>query len=167
MVQWRNEFFPHPQRKDSKLVGSILRVIDRHRSGEEIDEGAVKEVVRSLVTLGLDETSDVQTVLLGLYEEHFEIPFLEATDRYYKLESGGFLSNNRVFDYPKKVEEWLGEEENRVGKYLNESTKGQLICRCEQVLIKEHSELIQESFQGVPDEDLQRMRALLARVSIG
>ena len=61
----------------------------------------------------------------------------------------------------------MGEEENRVGKYLNESTKGQLICRCEQVLIKEHSELIQESFQGVPDEDLQRMRALLARVSIG
>ncbi|KAJ3485703.1 hypothetical protein NLI96_g4759 [Meripilus lineatus] len=170
LVQWKSNFFLHIQNKHQKLAGAILRLIERQRNGETIDQGLVKKVVDSFVSLGLDE-GDILKVSHEVYKEHFEQPFLEGTDKYYREESKAFLAENSVPDYLKKAEERLREEEDRVERYLNTNTRKGLISKCEHVLIREHSELMWDSFQELldfdKDEDLQRMYALLARIPEG
>ncbi|KAH8104831.1 Cullin-domain-containing protein [Cristinia sonorae] len=170
LVQWKTNFFLHIQSKHQKLAGAILRLIERQRNGEQIDQGLVKKVVDSFVSLGLDE-SDIMKVSHEVYREHFEQPFLEGTEKYYRQESETFLAENSVPDYLKKAEERLREEEDRVERYLNTNTRKGLITKCEHVLIREHSERMWESFQELldydKDEDLQRMYALLARIPEG
>lgn len=170
LVQWKTNFFLHVQSKGQKLAGAILRLIERQRNGETIDQTLVKKVVDSFVSLGLDE-GDINKVSYEIYKEHFEVPFLEATERYYRQESEAFLAENTVADYLKKAEERLREEEDRVERYLNTNTRKGLISKCEHVLIREHAELMWDNFQELldydKDADLQRMYALLARIPEG
>lgn len=170
LVQWKSNFFLHVQSKNQKLAGAILRLIERQRNGETIDQGLVKKVVDSFVSLGLDE-SDINKVSYEVYREHLEAPFLDATEKYYRQESEKFLAENSVADYLKKAEERLREEEDRVERYMNTNTRKALIQKCEHVLIREHAELMWENFQQLldydKDEDLQRMYALLSRIPEG
>ncbi|KAF8490800.1 Cullin-domain-containing protein [Russula emetica] len=158
LVQWRTNFFLHIQGKQSKLAGAILRLIERQRNGETIDQGLVKKVVDSFASL-------------DNYKEHFEIPFLSATEAYYKHESESFVAENPVSDYLKKAEERLKEEEDRVERYLHTTTRKLLITKCEHVLVRAHSKLMWENFQSLldydKDEDLQRMYSLLSRIPEG
>jgi len=168
LVQWKNHFFIPIQNENSKLTGAVLRLIERQRNGQEIDQGLVKNVVDSFVSLGLDEL-DMKKVHLDVYEQHFEIPFLEATEGYYKLESKAFLAENSISDYLKKADERLREEDDRARKYLHTNTREPLITKCDDIFIREHSNLIRETFQNSldfdKDEGLQRMYALLASTS--
>ncbi|KIK47207.1 hypothetical protein CY34DRAFT_74465 [Suillus luteus UH-Slu-Lm8-n1] len=170
LVQWKSNFFLHVQSKHTKLAGAILRLIERQRNGETIDQGLVKKVVDSFVSLGLDE-ADINKASLDVYKEHLETPFLDATEKYYEQESEAFLAESSVSDYLKKAEERLKEEEDRVDRYLNTDTRKQLVSKCEHVLIRQHSDLMWESFQSLldfdKDEDLQRMYALLSRIPEG
>ncbi|KAH7913416.1 Cullin [Hygrophoropsis aurantiaca] len=170
LVQWKANFFLHVQSKHEKLAGALLRLIEHQRNGDTIDQGLVKKVVDSFVSLGLDE-GDINKASLDVYKDHFETPFLDATEKYYKQESEAFLAESSVSDYLKKAEERLREEEDRVERYLHTDTRKSLISKCEQVLIREHSELMWESFQSLldfdKDEDLQRMYALLSRIPEG
>ncbi|KAI0288053.1 Cullin [Russula brevipes] len=170
LVQWRANFFLHIQGKQSKLAGAILRLIEDQRNGEIIDQGLVKKVVDSFVSLGIDDC-DLNKVSLVNYEEHFETPFLVATEAYYKHESESFLAENTVSDYLKKAEDRLKEEEDRVERYLHTTTRKRLINKCEHVLIRAHAELMWESFQSLLDydkeEDLQRMYSLLSLITEG
>jgi cullin 1 len=170
LVQWKLNLFVPIQNKGMKLANAILRLIEAQRNGEIIDQGLVKKVVDSFVSLGLDD-SDPNKACLDVYKEHFENPFIEATEAFYKKESEAFLADNSVSDYLRKAEERLKEEEDRVERYLNTQTRKALISKCEHVLIREHSELMWESFQTLldydKDEDLQRMYSLLARIPEG
>ncbi|KAG6811936.1 hypothetical protein H0H92_005165 [Tricholoma furcatifolium] len=170
LSQWKDVFFKQIQKEDRKLTTAVLRLITQQRNGETIDQGLVKKVVDSFVSLGLD-SSDLNKECLDVYKEHFEGPFLEATEEYYKKESDAFLAANSVSDYLKKVEDRLREEEDRVERYLHNKTRKELISKCDDVLIRQHSELMWESFQNLldfdKDEDLQRMYALLARIPEG
>ncbi|KAJ7069869.1 Cullin [Mycena amicta] len=170
LVQWKNNLFVPIQRKHTKLASAILRLVELQRNGETIDQGLVKKVVDSLVSLGLDE-ADPNKACLDVYKEHFEAPFIESTELYYKNESESFLAENSMSDYLKKAEERLREEEDRVERYLNTGTRKPLILKCEHVLIREHSKLMWEHFQTLldydKDEDLQRMYALLSRIPEG
>ncbi|EEB98113.1 hypothetical protein MPER_02436, partial [Moniliophthora perniciosa FA553] len=156
---WKNNLFVPVQQKHAKLAGAILRLIEQQRNGETIDQGLVKKVVDSFVSLGLDDT-DTNKACLDVYKEHFENPFIEATELYYKKESESFLAEFSVSEYLKKAEERLKEEEDRVDRYLNTQTRKTLISKCEHVLIREHAELMWDSFQNLldfdKDEDLQR-----------
>ena len=169
-MQWKSNFFLHVQSKHQKLAGAILRLIELQRNGETIDQGLVKKVVDSFVSLGLDE-SDINKVSYEVYREHLETPFLDATEKYYRQESKAFLTENSVADYLKKAEERLREEEDRVERYMNTNTRKALITKCEHVLIREHAELMWDNFQTLldydKDEDLQRMYALLSRIPEG
>jgi cullin 1 len=170
LVQWRNNLFIPIEQKQTKLTGAILRLIEAQRNGDTIDQGLVKKVVDSFVLLGLDDT-DANKTCLDIYKEHFEIPFIESTVRYYKQESESFLAANSVSDYLKKAEERLREEEDRVERYLNAHTRKALISNCEHVLIREHATRMWESFQNLldydKDEDLQKMYTLLSRIQEG
>ncbi|KAF8527458.1 Cullin-domain-containing protein [Hysterangium stoloniferum] len=170
LVQWKSNFFMHIQSKNTKLAGAILKLIERQRNGENIDQGLVKKVVDSFVSLGLDE-ADSNKASLEVYREHLEVPFIAATEKHYKQESDAYLAENSVSDYLKRAEERLREEEDRVERFLNTNTRKLLVSRCEHVLIREHAEVMWEEFQKLldydKDEDLQRMYALLARIPEG
>ena len=158
------------QSKHGKLAGAILRLIERHRNGEFIDQGLVKQVVDSFVSLGLDET-DINKASLDVYKEHLETPFLEATEKYYQQESKAFLVEGSVSDYLKQVEEYLMEEEDRVDRYLATETWKPLVSKCEHALIRQHLKLICDGSRTLFDfdryEDLEQMYALLSRIPDG
>lgn len=170
LVQWKNNLFIPVQQKQTKLANAILRLIEAQRNGDTIDQGLVKKVVDSFVSLGLDDT-DTNKACLDVYKEHFELPFIDATEKYYKQESESFLAASSVSDYLKKAEDRLREEEDRVERYLNTQTRKPLIGKCEHVLIHERSKLMWDSFQSLldfdRDEDLQRMYSLLSRIPEG
>ncbi|KAF8076837.1 Cullin [Lyophyllum atratum] len=170
LSQWREVFFRQIQKDNRKLTTAVLRLVTQQRNGETIDQGLVKKVVDSFVSLGLDN-ADLNKECLDVYKEHLEGPFLDATEEYYKKESDSFLASNSVSDYLKKVEDRLKEEEDRVERYLHTKTRKELISKCDDVLIRQHAELMWESFQNLldfdKDEDLQRMYALLARIPEG
>lgn len=169
-MQWKNNLFVPIQQKHAKLAGAILRLIEQQRNGETIDQGLVKKVVDSFVSLGLDET-DPNKACLDVYREHFEVPFINTTEKFYQKESESFLAEHSVSEYLKKAEERLKEEEDRVERYLNTQTRKALVSKCEHVLIREHAPLMWDSFENLldfdKDEDLQRMYALLSRIPEG
>ncbi|KAH6912447.1 ubiquitin-protein ligase [Coprinopsis sp. MPI-PUGE-AT-0042] len=170
LAQWKTHFFMHIQKDNAKLSTAVLKLISQQRNGEIVDQGLIKKVVDSFVSLGLDN-ADPNKECLDIYKEQFESAFLTATETYYKQESEAFLAAHSVSDYLKKAEDRLREEENRVERYLHNKTRKDLVSRCEHVLIREHSELMWESFQNLldfdKDEDLQRMYALLSRIPEG
>ncbi|KAG6850729.1 hypothetical protein H0H93_009352 [Arthromyces matolae] len=170
LVQWNIHLFKPIQQKQSKLANAVLRIIESQRNGETIDQGLVKKVIDSLVSLGLDET-DPDKACLTEYKNHFETPFLKATEAYYRKESLAFLANNSISDYLKMAEERLKQEEDRVERYLISASRKPLISTCEDVLIREHAPTLWEHFQHLlefdKDEDLQRMYALLSRLPEG
>ncbi|GAA6013402.1 hypothetical protein JCM10207_008831 [Rhodosporidiobolus poonsookiae] len=169
LVSWKEHFYNHAQAK-GKLTHAVLKLIEKQRNGETIETDLVKKVIDSFVALGLDE-ADTNRQNLEVYREAFEKPFLAATETFYKAESEQYLAENSVTEYMKKAEARLGEEENRVDLYLHASTRKGLVSKCEEVLVKNHSELMQDEFQRLLDQeqepDLQRMYLLLSRIPSG
>ena len=161
--------FKHVQHK-GRLVQALLRQIEKQRNGEVIEASLVKNVVDSLVSLGLDE-ADTNRQNLDVYRHEFEKPFLEATEQYYLTESDAFVVQNSATDYMKKAEARLKEEEDRVELYLHASTRTKLIACCDNVLVRRHSSLLWDEFQTLLDQDkgddLYRIYTLLSRIVEG
>ncbi|KAI9333310.1 Cullin [Obelidium mucronatum] len=164
LVSWRDHLFMTVQ---GEIMDAVLLLIEKQRNGETIEQSLIKSVVDSFVALGLDE-NDSTKATLEVYKQYFEQPFIDATEAYYKSESETFLSENSVTDYMKKAEKRLDEEDTRVQLYLHESSKKPLISKCETVLIKSHTTVIQDEFQSLLNQDqvddLKRMYGLLSRV---
>jgi cullin 1 len=159
--------FKHVERH---VMTAVLKLIERQRNGETVETGLVKSVVESFVALGLDD-ADSSKSTLDVYKDHFERPFVEASEVYYKFESEKFVSDNSVTDYMKKAETRLSEEENRVKMYLHTSTNKPLITTCEAVLVKNHTDIMWDEFQNLLNmdklDDLHRMYSLLSRIPEG
>lgn len=138
------------------LSGAILQLVERERNGETIDGDLVKKVVDSFLFLGLD-SGGIKHLSYDVYHEHLEVPFLEATETYYREISEKFLAKHGAAEYRKKAEEWLREEQDRVERYMDTSTSDALAQICEMVLFREHAEIIGESIPGVAAaEDYQK-----------
>ncbi|KAK7518103.1 cullin-2 [Phyllosticta citriasiana] len=167
LVRWKEDMFLATQ---ENVMKAVLRLVEKQRNGETIEQAQIKSVVDSFVSLGLDE-SDTQKTTLDVYKEFFEQPFLDATAAYYKEESRRFLAENSVVDYMKKAEARLEEEKERVPLYLLDDIMSPLMKACETVLIADHSQALREEFQLLLDqdriEDLARMYRLLARIPNG
>ena len=76
----------HLQIDNAKLVGAVLCQITRQRNGEFVDQGLIKRVVDSFVSLGLDN-ADPDKECLNIYKDQFETAFIAAMEQYYKKES--------------------------------------------------------------------------------
>ncbi|KAJ3140802.1 hypothetical protein HK100_009238 [Physocladia obscura] len=164
LVSWRDHLFMTVQ---VQIMEAVLTLIEKQRNGETIEQSLIKNVVDSFVALGLDE-NDSTKATLDVYKQYFESPFISSTEAYYTSESKTFLAENSVTDYMKRAEIRLEEEDSRVQMYLHESSKKPLISKCETVLIKEHTTVIQDEFQTLLNQDqvddLKRMYTLLSRV---
>ncbi|KAI9842864.1 MAG: hypothetical protein M1837_006885 [Sclerophora amabilis] len=167
LVRWRIDLFSSVQ---ESVMTSVLRMVEKQRNGEAIEQAQIKSIVDSFVSLGLDETDSTKSTL-DVYRFHFERPFLEATTKYYQNESKQFVAENSVVEYMKKAEARLEEEKDRVGLYLHPDIMTPLLRTCQHVLIAEHSALLRDEFQILLDnnrqEDLARMYKLLSRIPDG
>ena len=167
LVQWREELFMKVQ---PNVMAAVLKMVEKQRNGETIEQAQIKSIVDSFVSLGLDETDSTKSTL-DVYRFHFERPFLAATKTYYQQESAQFVAENSVVEYMKKAETRLEEEKNRVGLYLHPDIMNPLMKTCLEVLVSEHSPLLRDEFQVLLDhnrqDDLARMYRLLARIANG
>ena len=167
LVQWREILF---EKVNKNVMAAVLKMVEKQRNGETIEQSQVKSVVDSFVSLGLDETDSTKSTL-DVYRFHFEKPFIEATTKYYENESNQFVAENSVVEYMKKAETRLDEEKARVGLYLHQDIMNPLMKACLGVLVTGHSSLLRDEFQVLLDtdrqDDLARMYRLLARIIDG
>lgn len=167
LVIWKDEFF---QKTHQRVMNAVLKMIEKQRNGEIIEQSQIKSIVDSFVSLGLDESDSTKSTL-DVYRYHFERPFIIATEQYYQLESQAFTAENTVVEYMKKAEARLEEEKGRVGLYLHPDVMASLMKTCLKVLVADHSTLLREEFQRLLDadrqDDLARMYRLLQRVPNG
>jgi len=167
LVQWREILF---EKVNKNVMAAVLKMVEKQRNGETIEQSQIKSVVDSFVSLGLDETDSTKSTL-DVYRFHFEKPFIDATTRYYENESNQFVAENSVIEYMKKAETRLDEEKARVGLYLHQDIMNPLMKACLNVLVTGHSGLLRDEFQVLLDtdrqDDLARMYRLLARIIDG
>ena len=167
LVQWREELF---SKVHHNVMSAVLKMVEKQRNGETIEQAQIKNVVDSFVSLGLDEADSTKSTL-DVYRYHFERPFLEATTKYYENESKQFVAENSIVEYMKKAEHRLEEEKGRVGLYLHPDIMNPLMKACLAVLVTGHSLLLRDEFQVLLDndrqEDLARMYRLLSRIVDG
>ena len=165
LVQWKEELFV---KIHTSIMDAVLKMVEKQRNGETIEQSQIKSVVDSFVSLGLDE-SDAAKPTLDVYRFYFEKPFLAATKTYYQHESARFVAENSVVDYMKKAEARLEEEKNRVGLYLHSDIMLALMRTCLEVLVTGHSALLRDEFQVLLDdnrqEDMARMFRLLSKIA--
>ena len=167
LVQWREILF---EKVNTNVMAAVLKMVEKQRNGETIEQSQIKSVVDSFVSLGLDETDSTKSTL-DVYRFHFEKPFIEATTKYYENESNQFVAENSVVEYMKKAETRLDEEKARVGLYLHQDIMNPLMKACLGVLVTGHSSVLRDEFQVLLDTDRQgdlaRMYRLLARIIDG
>ncbi|EXJ63993.1 Cullin 1 [Cladophialophora yegresii CBS 114405] len=167
LVKWKDDFF---KAVESKVMDAVLRLVEKQRNGETIDQMQIKAIVDSFVSLGLDELDSTKSTL-DVYRMYFERPFIAATKEYYTNESRRFVAENSVVEYMKKAEARLEEEKERVGLFLHPDIMKKLMETCNEALISAHSVLLRDEFQLLLDnertEDLARMYKLLSRIKDG
>ncbi|QIX01125.1 hypothetical protein AMS68_006642 [Peltaster fructicola] len=167
LVRWKEDMFGTTQ---NAVMAAVLRLVEKQRNGETIEQSKIKSVVDSFVSLGIDDADSTKTTL-DVYREYFETPFLAATEKYYEKESAEFLAVNSVVDYMKKAERRLDEEKERVPLYLLNEIMTPLMKTCENALIAKHATVLRDEFQLLLDNDreadMARMYKLLARIREG
>lgn len=167
LVRWKLDMFDDIH---EKVTETLLKVIERQRNGEIVNTSLLKNVINSYVSLGLDE-KDSSKLVLDVYNNFFEKPFIISTEIYYKAEAEKYISENSITDYMKKVEARFNEEKTRIQQYLHPNTTKVLMNVCDNVFIQNHSELLQNEFQNILDsdrqEDMTRMYTLLSRIPNG
>jgi cullin 1 len=150
-----------------RLVNVVLKMIQRQRDGESVNVNLLKNVIDSLVVLGMDDIDHRKPSLI-IYKNYFETQFIQDTSTYYKNASGSFIDTSTVPEYLVKALAWIDSEGKRLEEFLHPSTAETLISTVDILLVKDHAEFVQDAFQGLLDgdrqEDLIRMYQLLCRI---
>ncbi|CAN9500899.1 unnamed protein product [Ophioblennius macclurei] len=118
------------------LQQTLLGMIARERRGEVVDRGAIRNACQMLMGLGLGGRS--------AYEEDFEIPFLETSAEFFRMESQKLLSENCATVYIRKVEARINDEMERVVHCLDKSTGEHIVKMLERELISKHVQTLVE-----------------------
>lgn len=167
LVLWRDHMF---MALKDKIIAVLLDQIKRHRDGEIVAIHRLKEVITSLVEIGLDDQNNKRSSLV-FYSTNFEKPFLDATREYYTREAKEFSNNHGVVAYMRRVYTRLQEEQQRVNFFLYPLTEEKLLATCEEVLIKNSAEIMQNEFLGLlaanRDDDCRILYKLLCKVPNG
>ncbi|KAF9936772.1 hypothetical protein BGZ65_002056 [Modicella reniformis] len=141
----------------SKVLGGILRLIDKDRGGDTISQPLVLSLLRMLTDI-------------HMYTSIFETPFLQASRLYYHVEGESNVHQFTVPEYLRYVQQRLVDETERFEGYLDKSTRHGLISAVEGELLERWTDmLLQKGFEGVMvDHNLADLRLwydLLARVN--
>mmetsp|Transcript_51346 Transcript_51346/g.125176 ORF Transcript_51346/g.125176 Transcript_51346/m.125176 type:complete len:748 (+) Transcript_51346:224-2467(+) len=153
-----------------RLCDLLLSLIKTERDGEHVDKDLIRSSTQMLMEMGKD-----------VYHEDFEVPFLKASEEYYRVESEAYITANGCPEYLKKVEERLQEEAARVSACLSSDyssgeggikqvVEHELIGRHMQTLIEKEGSGLVSMLEATPEpriEDLKRMFDLFGRIHNG
>ncbi|KAI7818099.1 cullin 4A [Gamsiella multidivaricata] len=142
----------------SKVLGGLLRLIDKDRQGDAISHQLVLSLLRMLTDI-------------HMYTSVFETPFLQASRLYYHVEGENNVHHFTVPEYLRYVQQRLLEETTRFEGYLDKSTRRGLISAVEGELLERWTDmLLQKGFESVMADhnlaDLKLWHDLLARVNV-
>ncbi|GAU90405.1 hypothetical protein RvY_02825 [Ramazzottius varieornatus] len=129
LILFRDHVLHHGEVRD-KLRDTLLDMISRERKGETIDRAAVKESCDMLMLLGIGSRT--------VYEADFELPFLEQSRDFFKIEAQNYLTENSASVFIHKVEQRIKEETERAKHYLDNSSEGPIVRVVEEELIIKH-----------------------------
>lgn len=140
-----------------KTLDGIMSLIAKDRKSDQISRPLLKSLIRMFVDLNLYATS-------------FEPLFLNQTEKFFETEGKFKYDELEVAEYLKYVEDRLQDEAERVGNYLDRSTRKPLIHTVENVLLERNARnLIDKGFTFLLDNsrltDLSRLYRLFARVN--
>ncbi|KAL5724941.1 Cullin-3A [Ranunculus cassubicifolius] len=160
---WRDNII-HSGKIQTRLLNTLLELVQRERTGEVINRGLMRSIIKMLMDLGS-----------SVYQEDFEKPFLDVSANFYSVESQQFIECCDCGDYLKKAERRLNEEMERVSHYLDAKSEGKITNVVEKEMIANHMQrLVHMENSGlvkmlVDDkyEDLGRMYNLFRRVPEG
>ncbi|GMI87375.1 cullin 3, cullin 3A [Hibiscus trionum] len=160
---WRDNII-HSGKIQSRLLSTLLELVHRERTGEVIDRGLMRNIIKMLMDLGS-----------SVYQEDFEKPFLEVSAEFYKVESQKFIECCDCGDYLKKAEIRLNEEIERVAHYLDVKSEAKITNVVEKEMIANHmTRLVHMENSGLVNmllddkyEDLGKMYNLFKRVPNG
>ena len=160
---WRDNVIRSAKIKP-RLLDTLLDLVHRERTGDVINRGLMRNVLKMLMDLGS-----------YVYQEDFEKPFLDAASAFYKLESQEYIESCDCGDYLKKAERRLYEEIERVSHYLDAKSEVKITAVVEKEMIANHVDRLVDMensglvFMLSDDryEDLGRMYSLFKRVSNG
>ncbi|CAN6246112.1 unnamed protein product [Urochloa humidicola] len=160
---WRDHIIHSPM-IHSRLLDTLLDLIDRERMGEVINRGLMRSITKMLMDLGP-----------AVYQDDFEKPFLDVSASFYSRESQEFIECCDCGTYLKKAERRLNEEMERVSHYLDAGSEVKITSVVEKEMIANHMHrLVHMENSGLVNmlvddkyEDLGRMYALFRRVPDG
>ncbi|KAJ0988326.1 hypothetical protein J5N97_006682 [Dioscorea zingiberensis] len=160
---WRDNII-YSSKIQTRLLDTLLDLIQRERKGEVINRGLMRNVTKMLMDLGS-----------SVYQENFEKPFLEVSASFYSLESQQFIECCDCGEYLKKAERRLNEEIERVSHYLDSKSETKITFVVETEMIANHMQrLVHMENSGLVNmlvddryEDLSRMYSLFRRVPEG
>lgn len=160
---WRDNVI-HSNKIQTRLLNTLLEHILKERTGEVINRGLMRNVIKMLMDLGP-----------AVYQEDFEKPFLDVSADFYRVESQDFIECCDCGDYLKKAEQRLNEEIERVSHYLDVSSEVKITNVVEKEMIANHMpRLVHMENSGLVNmfiddkyKDLGRMYNLFRRVSDG
>lgn len=160
---WRDVVI-HSSKTQARLLDTLLELVLRERSGEVINRGLMRNIIKMLMDLGL-----------SVYQEDFEKHFLLVSANFYSVESQKFIESCDCGDYLKKAERRLNEEMERVSHYLDPRSESKITNVVEKEMIESHMHtLVHMENSGLVNmlvddkyEDLGRMYNLFRRVPTG
>ncbi|KAL0336350.1 UNVERIFIED_CONTAM: Cullin-3A [Sesamum radiatum] len=160
---WR-DYVIRSSKIHQRLLNAVLELIHKERTGEVINRGLMRNIIKMLTDLGP-----------AVYQEDFEKPFLEVSADFYRAESQEFIECSDCADYLKKAERRLNEEIERVSHYLDAKTEAKITNVVEKEMIANHmTRLVHMENSGLvkmlgddKSEDLARMYNLFRRVPDG
>lgn len=160
---WRDNII-HSAKIQTRLLNTLLELVQRERTGEVINRGLMRSIIKMLMDLGS-----------SVYQEDFEKPFLEVSANFYSVESQQFIECCDCGDYLKKAERRLNEEMERVSHYLDARSEAKITNVVEKEMIANHMQrLVHMENSGLVNmlvddkyEDLGRMYNLFRRVPDG
>ena len=105
---------------------------------------------------------------MEIYKKYIEDPYLVETERFYKKESGEFISTNGILNYLTKAITRVEEEEIRAKKYLEKISEKKAISVIDKALISDHSDKFLSEFHDIlrqnKKEYMKKLLILLRRV---
>jgi len=163
---FRDHVINHPNIRDH-LRHTLLSQVTMERRGEYIEAHWIKNVCKMLVDLGIDRRT--------VYEEIFEVPFLEQSAEFYRSESQRYLNENCASTYIREVEQRIEEESKRAQRYLDPGTEIKIVHVVEGELITKHmTSIVEMENSGVVNmlrdqkiDDLNCAYRLFCRVQAG
>ncbi|GLJ50746.1 hypothetical protein SUGI_1080940 [Cryptomeria japonica] len=160
---WRDYIIHAPKIKD-RLQGTLLELVRCERTGEVINRGLMRNIIKMFTELGS-----------SVYQDDFEKPFLDEASNFYTIESQQFIECSDCGDYLKKAERRLNEETERVSHYLDAKSEAKITNVVEKEMIDNHMQrLVHMENSGLVSmlvddrfDDLRRMYSLFHRVPTG